>query len=324
MTQPIRWGVLGASAFACEQMAPAIHAARGAQLVALASRSPEKAQGFQAFCPDLALYDDYDKLLAAPDIDAVYIPLPNHLHADWTLRALDAGKHVLCEKPMALQAGTFDALIARRDATGLLAAEAFMIVHHPQWQRVRQMLADGAIGQLRHVNGIFSYDNRDDPGNIRNSAASGGGGIRDIGVYTMGAARWATGQEPGDVTARIEWENGVDVKAEVTAQFPDFSFFTLLSMRMHPYQEMLFHGTEGAIRLTAPFNAQVYGEARVELHQPGLAVRLERFPAVNHYVCQVEAFGRSLRAGAPYPWPLEQAQGTQAMIDRVFAAANRP
>ena len=317
----IRWGVLGAANFALNHMAPAIHAARGASLSALATSKPDKAAGFQAFCPDLRIHDTYDALLQDPGIDAVYIPLPNTLHVEWTLRALEAGKHVLCEKPIAMQANEIDALIKRRDETGLLAAEAYMIVHHPQWQRARQMVQDGAIGQLRHVEGIFAYYNPD-PNNIRNTAALGGGGIPDIGVYTYGSTRFVSGEEPVEIThADIDFENGVDVVARVAARFPTFSANWVNSMRMHPAQTMTFLGDKGMIRLTAPFNANVFGEARVELHQPNLGMRVERFPADNHYVLQVEAFCRSVQTGEPYAWPLEQAKGTQAMIDAVFAKA---
>lgn len=320
MTEPIRWGILGASNFARQHMGPAIHAARGAQLVALATSNPDKAQPFRDFCPDLRVFDSYEAILDEPEVEAVYIPLPNHLHVDWSLKALEAGKHVLCEKPMAMQALEFDRLIAKRDKTGLLAAEAFMIVHHPQWQRARQMVQDGAIGKLVHVGGRFSFTNRD-AGNIRNRAETGGGGLRDIGVYVFGAARFVTGAEPGEIAARIRWENGVDVFADVQAEFPGFTYSAYVSTRMHPYQEMLFHGEEGVIRLTAPFNAQVYGEARIELHQPDLGLRLERFPADNQYILQVEAFGRSVRGGDAYACPLEFSRGTQAMIDRVFDVA---
>lgn len=320
MSKPIQWGILGASNFARRHMGPAIHAADGARLAALATSSPDKAAGFLDFCPDLEVVDSYDALLADPAIEAVYIPLPNHLHVEWSLKALGAGKHVLCEKPMTMQAEEFDRLIAKRDETGLMAAEAYMIVHHPQWQRVRQMVQDGAIGELLHVGGRFSFTNRD-AGNIRNRADAGGGGLRDIGVYVFGAARFITGAEPGDITARVRWENGVDVFADVQAEFPGFTYSAYVSTRMHPYQEMLFHGETGVIHLTAPFNARVYGEARIELHQPDLGVRVERFPADNHYVLQVEAFGRSVRDGAEYPCPLEFSKGTQLMIDRVFDVA---
>lgn len=328
MTEPIRWGVLGAANFARDKMAPAIHAAKGAELAALATSSPDKAAGFTAFAPRMRVLDSYDGLLADPDIDAVYIPLPNHLHIEWTLKALEAGKHVLTEKPLAMRAEAFDQVIAARDRTGLVAAEAYMIVHHPQWQRARALFQEGAIGRLVHVDAVFSYDNRADTANIRNRPETGGGAIPDIGVYTYGSTRFVTGQEPQEITgAHIRWENGVDVFSLVTAQFDGFTGAFVNSMRMAPSQEVTFYGESGSIKLTAPFNAQVFGEARVELHKSvhgggaAGAVTVERFPAANHYVLQVEAFGRSVREGAPYPCPLEFSRGTQAMIDAVFDAA---
>ncbi len=322
MQKPVQWGVLGAAKFARLFMAPAIHAADGARLAGLATSSSAKAEPFRIFCPDLTVYDSYDGLLADPQIDAVYIPLPNHLHVEWSLRALDAGKHVLCEKPMTMQASEFDALIDKRNQTGLLAAEAYMIVHHPQWQFVRKLIADGAIGRLAHVTGAFSFDNRADTGNIRNRAETGGGGLRDIGVYVIGSARFATGQEPVSVQSAIRWEDGIDAFTEIRAQFPDFTYSSYVSIRMHPHQEMVFHGEGGVIRLTAPFNARVFGEARVELHRPGLEVLVTRFPGDDHYKLQVESFCRSIREGATYPCPLEFSRGTQEMIDRVFEGAD--
>ncbi|UWR08611.1 Gfo/Idh/MocA family protein [Ruegeria sp. B32] len=321
MHKPVQWGILGAAKFARQFMGPAIHAASGARLSALATSDPAKAGPFQNFCPDLTVFDDYDALLASPEVEAVYIPLPNHLHVEWSLKALEAGKHVLCEKPMTMRAEEFEALIHKRDQTGLLAAEAYMIVHHPQWQHVRDLIADGAIGDLVHVTGAFSFDNRADTGNIRNRAETGGGGLRDIGVYVIGSARFATGQEPDAVQSAIRWEDGIDAFTEIRAQFPGFTYSAYVSIRMHPYQEMVFHGERGLIRLTAPFNARVFGEARVELHRPGLEVLVTRFPADDHYKLQVEAFCRSVRAGDEYPCPLEFSRGTQAMIDRVFDGA---
>lgn len=314
----VRWGILGAAKFAREFMGPAIHAARGAELAAIATRDPAKAAPFAAFCPGLTVHDSYDALLEDPGIDAVYIPLPNHMHVEWTIKALAAGKHVLCEKPITMQASEFDQLIATRDAAGKLAAEAYMIVHHPQWQRVRQMVADGAIGRVRHVTGAFSFDNRADVGNIRNKAETGGGGLRDIGVYVFGSARYVLGAEATDITAQVTLENGFDTFADVRAKFGDVSYAAYVSIRMHPYQEMCFHGEGGLIRLTAPFNARVFGEARIEWHKPGLTVETIRFPADNHYALQVEAFCRSVLDGDAYPCPLEFSRGTQEMIDRVL------
>ncbi|MDF0597201.1 Gfo/Idh/MocA family protein [Psychromarinibacter halotolerans] len=320
MADPIRWGVMGAANFAKNQMAPAIHAASGAKLAALATSSPEKADGFRAFCPDLKVHDSYDALLADPEIDAVYIPLPNHLHVEWTVKALEAGKHVLTEKPIAMSEAEFDTLIAARDKAGLLAAEAYMIVHHPQWQRAKELYESGAIGKLVLVDGVFSYDNRSDPGNIRNKPETGGGSLPDIGVYTFGSARFVTGEEPDTVQSTIRRENGVDVFAHVTADFPSFRYSSITSMRMFPRQEMTFHGEEGVLKVTCPFNANVFGMAQITLERDGMSVTTERWPGVNHYVLQVENFGRAVRGEAAYPCPLEFSRGTQRMIDMVLAA----
>ncbi|SHH69062.1 Gfo/Idh/MocA family protein [Cognatishimia maritima] len=323
--QPLNWGILGASKFARLFMGPAIHAAHGARLAALATSSADKAQGFQAFCPDIKVHTDYDAMLADPSIDAVYIPLPNHLHVPWTIKALEAGKHVLCEKPIAMQTSDFDQLIAARDKAGLLAAEAYMIVHHPQWQHVRDLVQSGEIGRLVHIAGRFSFDNRADTENIRNRPETGGGALRDIGVYVIGAARFVTGQEGSDISARIRKENGVDVFSEIGARFGDATYSAYVSTRMHPAQEMVFHGEKGLIRVVVPFNARVFGEAQIEIHKAnhvgGGTVTTHRFPADDHYKLQVEAFVRSVREGVDYPCPLEFSRGTQAMMDQVFEVA---
>ncbi|EHR69485.1 putative dehydrogenase [Burkholderiales bacterium JOSHI_001] len=315
----LRWGILGAAKFAREHMGPALALAPGGQVAAVATSDPAKAEPFRAFAPGLRVHVSYEALLADPDIDAVYIPLPNSLHVEWTLKAIQAGKHVLCEKPMAMRAEEFDALIAARDAAGVLVAEAFMIVHHPQWQRVRQLLADGAIGRLWRIDSAFSFNNRDS-GNIRNQAAMGGGGLRDIGVYVMGSARFATGLEASDLRARIQWEDGVDVYANLNARFGDADFVSFTAIRMHPRQEVTFHGDDGLLRLPVPFNARVFGEARLELHR-GSTCTTERWPAANHYELQVAAFNRAVREGGAWDCPLEFSRGTQVMIDAALASA---
>jgi predicted dehydrogenase len=239
------------------------------------------------------------------------------MHVEWSLKAMQAGKHVLCEKPMAMQASDFDPLIAARDAAGVLAAEAFMIVHHPQWQRARQLLAEGAIGRLWRIDGVFSFNNRD-AANIRNRADMGGGGLRDIGVYVMGGARFVTGLEASEMQARIQWESGVDVYAAITARFGEADYAAFTSIRMHPRQEMIFHGDEGVLRLPAPFSPRVFGEARLELRR-GAETSIERWPGASHYELQAAAFNRGVRDGAAYPCPLEFSRGTQLMMDAAFA-----
>ncbi len=314
----VRWGILGAAKFAREHMGPALTLAPGGHIAALATSNPAKAEPFRIFAPGLRLHATYEALLADPDIDAVYIPLPNHLHVEWSLKAMRAGKHVLCEKPMALQARDYAELIAARDAAGVVAAEALMIVHHPQWQRTRQLLAEGAVGQLWRIDGAFSYNNRDAT-NIRNRADAGGGGLRDIGVYVMAGARFATGLEATDVQARIRWDNGVDVYAAITARFGDADYVNFTSIRMHPRQEMNFHGDQGVLRLRVPFNARVFGEAQLELHR-GFETSTERWPATNHYELQVAAFNRVIREGGDFPCPLEFSRGTQVMMDEALAS----
>jgi predicted dehydrogenase len=303
-------------------MARAIHEADGARFAALATSDPARAAPFQAFAPDLRVHASYEALLADPAIDAVYIPLPNHLHVEWTLKALDAGKHVLTEKPIAMRADEIDALIAARDRTGLIAAEAYMIVHHPNWQKARALVQDGAIGRITHVDAAFSYDLRD-MGNVRNRPETGGGSIPDIGVYTYGSARWVTGAEPVWLKSRIIRENGVDTFTQVWGDMAgptgDFTYAAMTSMRLFPRQEVVFQGESGLIRVVGPFNAGIFHEAQCHLHRAGGHDEIFRFPGARQYRNQVEAFGRSVREGAPYAWTLENAQGTQAMIDMVLA-----
>jgi predicted dehydrogenase len=315
---PIRWGILGASKFARQFMGPAIHSAPGGELLALATRDKASAAPFQDFCPKLRVHDSYDALLADADIDAVYVPLPNSMHVEWSIRAAEAGKHVLCEKPVAMRESEFDDLIAARDKSGKLVAEAYMIVFHPQWQRVKSLLLDGAIGKLVHVTGAFSFDNREDRDNIRNRPETGGGALRDIGVYVFGSTRFVTGQEPESLTSRIRYENGVDVFSDIQAQFPSFSYSAYVSTRLHPHQEMVFHGEKGVIRVTTPFNAQVFGDAQVEISE-GMTRTAERFSQARQYELQVAAFNSSARSGSNYPCPLEFSRGTQKMIDWAFA-----
>lgn len=320
----IRWGVLGAGKFATQQMGPAIHAATSAQLVALGTSSPQKAAPFEGFAPGIRVHDSYDAVLSDADVDAVYIPLPNHLHIPWAIKALEAGKHVLVEKPVGLVAQDIESLIAKRDATGLQAAEAYMIAHHPQWARVKHLIADGAIGDLRHVDGFFAYNNPD-LSNVRYDPAKGGGSLPDIGVYTIGATRFATGQEPVEIThTNIDYLGGVDVTARVSARFDGFTAHWVTAMNIHDTQSMTFLGTHGRIRVTAPFNAGKYGEAQIEVAQPDGAVRVERWPTERQYVTQVEAFCAALHGEAPFAWTLEDAQKTQQVIDAIYQKDGRP
>ena len=318
----VRWGVLGAAKIADEWLNPAIHLSGRGGLAAMASRDEARAAVMAAPYGARAVAG-YGALLADPEIDAIYIPLPNSDHVPWTLRCLEAGKHVLCEKPIALEAGEIDRLIAARDRTGLVVGEAFMVVHHPQWHRVREIVSGGGIGRLRHVQGAFSFFN-DDPGNIRNKADLGGGALRDIGVYPSVTTRFVTGAEPDTVSAEIDFEAGIDATARVWARFADFHMDFYVSMRMAPRQLMTFHGTQGWVSVHAGFNAGLYGDAEIEV-RTGDAVRvLERFPCADQYRAQIDAFNAAVLDGVPFPCSLEFSRGNQRMIDMIYRAAGAP
>jgi len=323
MTEPVRWGIMGVARIALEQMAHAIHAAPGGSLAAVATSSPpEKAAPLVEMVPGLRVLQGYEALLSDPDIDAVYIPLPNHLHVEWAAKAVRARKHVLCEKPIALAAGEIDGLIAARDEADVALAEAWMIAHHPQWPKARDLVRSGAIGELRRVAASFTAP-LTDPENFRNQPG-GGGALRDLGVYVLGAARLVTGEEPDRIVgAEIAWERGIDATVQVTARFPSFLFSGHVSMRSAIWQGVEIHGIEGSLRLPVPFNPLGLGEARIELHR-GMEMRSWRFPETNQYVRQVAAFNAAIRGGPAFPCPLEFVRGTQAMIDDIYAASPPP
>lgn len=317
----MRWGILGAAKIARTDLAPAIQLARGSELVAIATRDRTRASPFQALAPGLRVHDSYEALLADPEVEAVYIPLPNHLHVEWSIKAAQAGKHVLCEKPIALATQDIDSLITTRDNTGKLIAEAFMVAHHPQWALVRALIDEGAIGTLEHVEGCFTYTNRD-LGNIRHQAGMGGGGLRDVGVYPCITARMVTGAEPTRLRADLRRANGVDIFARVWADFPGFSMSFYCGMMQARRQYMTFHGQDGWITLSAPFNGPGYGDTAVEWQTEDGRTRIERFNSVNQYALMIENFSDSAQNGTPFACPLEFSKGNQAMIDAIFAAAN--
>lgn len=318
MKRHLTWGILGAAGFARKTMAPAIHAARRTHLKSIATRTPSKAVPFEDMVPGLTVEQSYDAILDDPQIDAVYIPLPNALHTEWSVKAAQAGKHVLCEKPIGLSITDLDHLIDTRHQTQRLIAEAWMPAHHPQWHRARAMLADGAIGRLHHVTGAFTYA-LSDARNIRLQASLGGGALRDVGVYPIGGFRLATGLEPQ--IAHVDWvqEGGVDTSAWIVARAGDVRFNFHCSMRASRHQFMMFHGTQGTMTLPAPFNPGTYAEAQITLARDGADVQVIRFPGVDQYVAQVEAVAAHVLDGTAFACPLEFSRGTQSVLDQIFA-----
>ena len=319
----LRWGILSTAKIAREHIIPAHLKARGNCVTAIASRDPAKAAEVASRFQIPQVLPDYQALLASDHIDAVYIPLPTSQHVEWAIHAANAGKHVLVEKPLALQADAITAVQAAAVANQVIVTEAFMVHYHPQWQLVRRWLAEGRIGRLRHVQAAFSYYNRD-PNNMRNRPELGGGGIADIGVYPTITARLATGQEPLKVRADITFdaEFGTDSYANIQYAFADFDMTFYLSTSMATHQSMRFHGDAGYIQVDAPYNAELYSDVRVSLwdrnHQE---VTTQRFGGVNQYQLQAEAFADAIANGdSSSLFSLDSSLANQRALDAIFAA----
>jgi predicted dehydrogenase len=319
----IRWGILGAAKIAREYLIPAIQLSVDGVVTALASRDAVKGA---ALCQRFNIphpFESYDDLLATTDIDAVYIPLPNAMHVEWTRRAIAAGKHVLCDKPLALRAEEIDDLIAARDHSGRVVGEGFMVVHHPQWQHVKNLLTAGHLGTLRMVESSFAFFNVD-PSNIRNQPELGGGALRDIGVYPVVTTRFATGREPLSAQATIDWDQrfGVDRFATCLLDFGDFQLSFYCSTQAAHRQHVAFHGDKGWMRLDAPFNAGVYDIARVTTRMTGsTTVEEVIFPQANQYQLMIENFHGAIRGRETLAFPLESSRANQRVIDMIYAAA---
>jgi len=320
----LRWGILSTAKIARDWVVPGILDADNSVLAAVASRDLARAQAMAARFGAPHAFGSYEAMLASPEIDAVYIPLPTSQHVEWTLKAADAGKHVLCEKPIALEAGEIESLIAARDRNRVLVAEAFMVVYSPVWLKVRQLLASGAVGRLRQVQGAFSYFNTD-PANMRNQLSLGGGALPDIGVYPTVTTRFATGREPLRVQASVERDPvfGTDIHANVRADFGDFELGFYLSTQLADRQVMVFHGDRGYIEVKAPFNAGGFGPEEVELTtQDHAGSQIFRFQDGRQYRREIEAFARAVK-GESGLFTLESSFRNQRVIDAIYRAAGR-
>jgi predicted dehydrogenase len=318
-----RWGVLSTAKIAREQLLPAMADAENGVVSAIASRDLTNARALADRFGAPHAFGSYEELLASDTVDGVYIPLPTSQHVEWTLKAAEAGKHVLCEKPIALNAKEIDQLIEVRDRKKVLVCEAFMVFYHPQWAKVRELVAEGAIGRLRHVQGAFAYFNVD-PANMRNQLALGGGALPDIGVYPTVATRFVTGKEPVRIQATVERDEkfGTDIYSSTKADFGDFHLTFYCSTQMALRQFMVFHGEKGFIEVHAPFNAGDYDHHRIELHnQTHTQASVFRFPGTRQYRLEVEAFARTALGGKDPVFTLENSVLNQKVIDAIFRAS---
>jgi predicted dehydrogenase len=323
---PVRWGVLGCAAIASRKVIPAMQRSARCDVVAIASRDRARADRAAAELGIGRAHGSYEALLADPDVEAVYIPLPNHLHAEWTQRAAAAGKHVLCEKPLAMSAAEARKVVAACARAGVLLMEAFMYRLHPLWREVRALVDAGAIGELCAIQGWFSYRNVD-PGNIRNIAAYGGGAVMDIGCYPINVARWMFDGEPDDVVATVRRDPafGTDVLTSAVLDFGGRQAGFTCSTQLEDDQRVHLVGTAGRLLVEIPFNIPPDRPTRIVRAaggDPPVAPGLEviEVPTADPYGVQGDAFSAAVRDGTAAPIPPADAIGNMAVIDRILAA----
>ena len=323
MPSKTRWGVLGVAGIALRRVIPGMKKSSSLEILGIASRDGSKARMASESMGIPRAYGSYEELLADPDIDAIYNPLPNHLHLPWTVKAAEAGKHVLCEKPIAMNTAETRALIEARDRTGVVIGEAFMVRTHPQWLRTRELIGSGNLGELKLITSKFSYFNKAAE-NIRNIKEYGGGGLMDIGCYPVTMSRFLFGHEPKRVLGLFEFDpdSGVD---RLTSGILDFNGGQAIfgcSTQLVPSQSFEALCTSGRIEIEIPFNTPPDESARIKIDDgsqlAGRNARTESFDGCDQYRLQGEAFSAAIQGKAPVPVPLEDAFANMAVIGALF------
>jgi len=325
--QKVRWGVLGTAKIATTKVIPAMQRGQLCEIAAIASRDGAKAEEAAGRLGIPKAYGSYEEMLDDPGIEAVYNPLPNHMHVPWSIRAAEAGKHVLCEKPIGMNVAETLELMAARDQTGVTMGEAFMVQSHPQWVRTMELVRAGRIGTLRSAVGSFSYFKLD-AGNIRNIREYGGGGLMDIGCYPIKVSRMVFGEEPVRVSAAMVRDprfGNVDILTSAILDYPSGHCVFTCSTQVALQQSMRFYGATGRIELEIPFNPLENGPSRIRIDDgrdlTGSGVTVEEFPACDQYTIQGDLFSRAIREGGPPPVPLEDALKNMAVIDAIVRSA---
>lgn len=326
MSKKVKWGVLGAASIATRKVIPGMQKGTWSEITAIASRELQKAKNAAHELGIPKFYGSYEELLADPDIEAIYNPLPNHLHVPWSIRAAEAGKHVLCEKPIGLNAAEAFELLRVRDRTGVKIGEAFMVKTHPQWLRVRELALSAKIGQLKAIITAFSYYNRD-PENVRHRPEWGGGGLLDIGSYPITLSRWLFGEEPQRVSGALELDPdfGTDRLASGVMEFPSGQSVFACGTQTNYFQRMEILGTTGRLAVEIPFNAPNDRSTHITVAD-GMAiyggkVEIEEIAACDQYTIQGDAFSRAILENTQVPVPLEDALGNMKVIDAIFRSA---
>jgi predicted dehydrogenase len=324
----LRWGILSTANIATEKVIPGIRRAARNEIVAIGSRDGETARRVADRLSIARAHDSHEALLEDPDVDAVYIPLPNHLHAEWTIAAARAGKHVLCEKPLAMTAADAERMIAAADAAGVHLMEAFMYRHHPSWVAVRELIASGRIGTMTAVQSWFGFYN-DDMTNIRNVRAFGGGALYDVGCYCINLSRMLFGGEPVRVEGAVVRDDGdgVDILTTGILEFETGIASFGCSIRTETDQRVHIYGTEGRISIGIPFNIPPDRPTEIYLTQGGdppvaPATETFTFEAKDPYAAEAEAFAAAVLDGLPTPVPPSDAVANLRVIEQVFATAD--
>jgi predicted dehydrogenase len=320
--EKIRWGILSTARIATEWVIPAITQGKHGEVTAIASRNPETAADVAGRFQIRKAYRTYEELLQDPEIDAIYNPLPNHLHVPWSVNALEAGKHVLCEKPLARSVAEASILIeAGHRHPELRVMEAFMYKFHPQWHRVVELVRNGGIGELRSVHTFFAYFS-DSPTNIRNIAALGGGGLLDIGCYAISVARLLFAAEPKRVSASLSFDPtfGTDRLDSAILEFTNGTATFTCSTQLAPYQRVTIHGTKGSLEVEIPFNAPIDRPCKLLYNHENQSEEI-LLETSNQYTLEVDAFAEAILQNGPVPTPLSDAEANLRVIDAVFKSA---
>jgi predicted dehydrogenase len=322
----VKWGVLGVANIAVKKVIPGMQRCAWGEVVAIASRDLHKAEEAAGELGIPKAYGSYESLLADSDIEAVYNPLPNHLHVPWSIKAAEAGKHVLCEKPLSLSVAEAKTLLVARDRAGVKIGEAFMVKTHPQWLRTKELIQRGVIGELRAIIGAFTYFNRD-PKNPRNVPEWGGGGLMDIGCYPITISRFLFGEEPLRMVGLIAEDPDfkVDRLTSAILDFPSGQSVFTCSTQLAAYQRMQFLGTTGRIEINIPFNAPNDRPCEILIDDGrdvfGSGIRTEIIPTCDQYTVQGDAISKAIRKGGEVPVPLEDAIANMAVIEALFRSA---
>lgn len=326
MTRKVKWGILGVGSFVRRRMMPALLQCEHTEVAAIASRSLEKGQAFASENHIAKTYGTYEELLADPEIEVIYNPLPNHLHVPWSVEAARRGKHVLCEKPLGVNVAEVRRLLEIRDECNVKIAEAFMVRTHPQWIRTEELVRSGRIGKLRSSFGYFSYFSID-PANTRNVLELGGGSLYDIGCYPIKTTRFVFGEEPVRVFGCVERDPSfkTDRLTSAILEYPSGQAIFTCSTQNVYYQRMQFLGTKGRIDVEIPFNAPTDRPTRIFVDDGtdlfGTGLTTETFPICNQFTIQADLFSTAVRENKDIVNPLEDAFCNMAVIDAVFRSA---